>query len=146
MRAKAQGEMTPATAQPAKKASAKKDADGNKLLPEDPNELDRVLAPYRIMVRPLVGGVSRVYERKLPPKLDADEIEGGTQAFSALLYQYGGALDARVLVVLWIVGTLLPRLLQYLEDREKKTAHTPDRLAAQIDAELAAVHEPAKAA
>jgi len=100
-----------------------------------------VLAPYRVMVRPLVGGVSKALELKLPPKLDADEIEGGTQAFSALLYQYGGALDARVLVAMWVAGVTLPRVLMLMEEKKRaQPSHSPSKLAADIDAELAAAN------
>lgn len=100
-------------------------------LPEKPEDIDRVLAPYRVMVRPLVTGVSKAAELMDTYPLDADEKEGGTQAFSALMYQYGGELDARVLVALWVAGVSIPRVLHHLkkekEARElrKRPTHPP---------------------
>ena len=72
------------------------------------------------MVRPLVSGVSKVAEVLDTPPLDPDEKEGGVQAFSALLYQYGGELDARVLVGLWIAGVTLPRVLHTMKKQKEE--------------------------
>lgn len=93
-----------------------------KKLPSEPQELDRVLAPYRVMVAPLIHGTSKVLEHVNTDKLDSIEREGGIQAFSALMYQYGGELDARVLVAMWIVGVSLPRVIKALEDKRAKEA------------------------
>jgi hypothetical protein len=103
-------------------------------LPEKPEDFDKLLAPYRVMVRPLVGGVSKIAEVMDTLPLDADEKEGGVQAFSALLYQYGGELDARVLVGLWLAGVTLPRVLHAIkkmqeeEKRKKSEAGMKPRL------------------
>ena len=78
-----------------------------------------MLAPYRVLVRPLVGGVSKTMETLGTSPLDDAEKEGGTQAFSAVLHQYGGQLDARVLLALWVVGVTLPRVAEYAEARSK---------------------------
>lgn len=78
------------------------------------------------MVRPLVTGVSKAAELVDSYPLDADEKEGGTQAFSALMYQYGGELDARVLVALWLAGVTIPRVLYHLK-KEKEARDVKKR-------------------
>lgn len=89
-------------------------------LPEEPAEFEAALKPYRIMVRPLVTGVSRLCEEVGSIPLDSDERQGGEQAFAALMYQYGGQLDARVLVALWVVGVTLPRVIHEVKKRDAK--------------------------
>lgn len=91
-------------------------------LPNNPNEFESALAPYRPMVRPALIGLSKVCEVVGVQKLDGDEIEGGTVAFSGLMYQYGGQLDARVLVALWLIGVTLPRAIQKLTEKPKQNA------------------------
>jgi len=95
-------------------------------LPTNPEEFDKLLAPYRVMVRPLVGGISKICETLDSMPLDADEKEGGIQAFSALLYQYGGELDARVLVALWVAGVTMPRVLHYMQKDKAAKARQRD--------------------
>lgn len=101
----------------------------NRPLPEDPNELDKAIRPYRLMVKPLLGGLSRLYRYIGTDPLDKDEMEGGELAFGALMYQMGGTLDARILVMLWLAGTGLPRALQYLDkkENEKKAARVGEK-------------------
>lgn len=92
-------------------------------MPEDPKEQDRVLAPFRVLAKPLVGCVCKATEFLTDdPKLriDDDEKEMGVQAWAALFYQLGGRLDARVLVVLWIVSLMLPRMMYIIAKARKK--------------------------
>lgn len=70
----------------------------------------------------MVVGVSKTLEVVDLEKLDADECEGGVQAFSALMYQYGGVLDARVLVTLWLASISMPRIAKYFDEKRKEKA------------------------
>jgi len=79
----------------------------------------------RLMVRPIMHGISRLAQQADVDPLDADEIASGEIAFSALLYQYGGMLDARVLVVLWLAGVSVSRVPQYIAARNKKAEEKP---------------------
>jgi hypothetical protein len=75
------------------------------------------------MVRPIMMGISRLCKTLDVEPLDKEESESGTIAWSALMYQAGGMLDARVLVLLWVAGVSLPRALDYFEKREAKRRH-----------------------
>jgi hypothetical protein len=71
------------------------------------------------MVRPLIQGASKVAVALGTSRLDDQEVETGTQAWAALLYQYGAQMDARVLVLLWVAGVSIPRVSEYFETRAK---------------------------
>jgi hypothetical protein len=60
--------------------------------------------------------------------LDGDEQEGGVQAFSALLYQYGAQVDARILVALWVAGVTVPRVIHALKERNKAKVPPAERV------------------
>lgn len=89
-------------------------------LPEDPAELDAAIAPMKVMVRPILHGISRIASHVGASPLDKDETDSGTIAWSALLYQQGGMLDARVLVLMWTLGVSIPRTLEYFENKKKR--------------------------
>jgi hypothetical protein len=95
---------------------------GNRQLPSDPQELDRALAPHRILAAPVIGGVSKLAEVMGTSPLDVAEREGGTLSFAALLYQYGGELDARILFAMWVAGVTIPRLAEYAKKRSEAKA------------------------
>lgn len=79
-----------------------------------------MLAKYRMMVRPLLTGTSRILKGFELSPLDEQELESGTYAFSALLYQYGADFDARVLVGLFVASVAISRGIEYAQKREKK--------------------------
>jgi hypothetical protein len=89
-------------------------------LPEDPKEFDAAIGPSKIMVRPMLHAISKLCEAVDTDPLDKDEIESGSTALGALMYQYGAMLDARVLVTIWLASVSLPRVTQYLEAKQKK--------------------------
>lgn len=57
----------------------------------------------------------------------------GKLAFSALLYEYGANLSAGVLVVMWIISVIVPRVLEWLDKRkaERKQQNLPDAVRAE---------------
>lgn len=89
-------------------------------LPEDPAEFDKAISSCKIMVRPILHGISRLAKTVGTEPLDKEEIDSGTVAFSALMYQAGGMLDARVLVAMWLGGVTIPRVIQFAEAQEEK--------------------------
>lgn len=93
-------------------------------LPEDPRELDEATAKYKVMTRPIVTGVSKVYEILGAEALDKDEREGGVEALACLFYQEQAELDARFLFLMWLGATGTPRIHQMWEARKKKVAET----------------------
>jgi hypothetical protein len=98
-------------------------------LPEDPAEFDKAIAPHRTLVRPILLGISRLATTVGTAPLDKEEIDSGTIAFAALMYQYGAMLDARVLVTLWLASVSIPRAMEYAENRRKadeKAKHAND--------------------
>lgn len=88
-------------------------------LPTDPKDFDAAIAPMRVMVKPVLFGISRLSAVAGTEPLDKDEIASGEIAFAALAYQYGAMLDARVLVALWLGGVTVPRVVQYFENKRK---------------------------
>ena len=82
------------------------------------------------MVAPLVSGVSRVFVELDAEPLDAEEKEGGKLALAALMYQYGGQLDARLLVAMWIAGVALPRAPTIIKSFKKAPVTSQEKLAA----------------
>ena len=91
-------------------------------LPDDPVEFENAIRLNKVMVRPVLLGVSQVFKAfKLSP-LGKDEQDAGAQAFGALLYQYKAEFDARLLVILWILGITLPRVVEWANMRHGKMA------------------------
>ncbi len=101
-------------------------SDGGNRLPSNPKELQDAIEPYRLMVSPVLHAVSKMAEVAGTSPLDKTEHQSGEIAFGALIYQYGGKLDARVLGLLWFLAVSVPRVIEYLEkkDKEKKLAAT----------------------
>lgn len=97
-----------------------------------------------MLVNPLMVGVSDCLEIAGTKPLTGQEIAGGTRAFSALCAQYmpGKFTDARFLVAMWVLGTILPRLLMWLQEQKKKKPEvvkvTGQELAAAAATEKAA--------
>lgn len=88
-------------------------------LPEDPQTLDKALAPWRVLAKPVINGYNKALDVAFEDPLNSDEIDSGLQAASALLYQRGGEISGEALCLLFIAGTLLPRGAKYLADRRK---------------------------
>lgn len=96
-------------------------------LPEDPKEFDEAIRACKTLVRPVMAGLSATLQAAGTDPLDDDEYRGGVEAFAALAYQYGAALDARVMVGLWCVGVTMPRITRaFLEARKAKAATGAD--------------------
>lgn len=103
-------------------------------LPEDPAELNSALSGHKILVGPLVSGISGALEMLGVTPLSAREHSEGTFAFAALAYQEGWELNAWLIVALWagsIAATRGPEAVKNY--REKKKASTaPASLARQV--------------
>jgi len=95
-----------------------------RVLPDDPAELEDAIKPLKVMVRPILLGISRLAKSVDTDPLDLDEIRSGETAWAALMYQYGAMLDARVLVALWCAGIGIPRVVQYMEAQKEKRKRT----------------------
>lgn len=97
------------------------------------------------MAKPWVHAIDRIAGH-VPPneRLDSVEKDGLEMSTAATMYQHGGSLDARVLLLSCVAGIALPRVLKYLEQREqeKKTGIQDKTVNGQIEAlkaELAAL-------
>jgi hypothetical protein len=100
------------------------------------------------MAKPWVHAIDRIAGH-VPPneRLDSVEKDGLELSTAAVMYQHGGSLDARVLLLSCVAGIALPRVLKYLEQREQERKNGlpagPDKaLNAQLEAvkaELAAL-------
>lgn len=95
---------------------------GPRSLPENPAELDEEIRPYKIFVRPIVQGLSKVSTVLGAEKFDAAEMEGGVQALAALAYQERAEMNAYWLVGLWSVSVGAPRIIAAMADYEERKA------------------------
>lgn len=84
-------------------------------LPSDPKQLVSAIEPYKVMARPCVNLINGLAKVTQTDELDREERESGNTAFAAMFYQMGGQLDARFLILLWLVSVVLPRTIVYLE-------------------------------
>lgn len=112
-----------------------------RVLPEDPAELDAALAPHKMLVGPILTGISGTLEALGSTALTSREHSEGTFAFSCLAFQYGAQLDARLLVLAWMAGVSLPRISKWAKDRktqgvQKLTAETLAKAAAQPEMQI----------
>lgn len=103
-------------------------------LPDTPEELNAALGMYKLLVSPCLTGVSGALEAAGSAPLSAKEHQEGTFAFSALAYQYGAQMDARLLVAFWLAGVSLPRITSALRDRKKNADPTPATIEAARNA------------
>lgn len=62
-----------------------------------------------------MGGVSKAVQQLGADGLDTDERASGEFVGAAYLYEYGAELSAKVLLALWVVGTLVPRVPQIVK-------------------------------
>jgi hypothetical protein len=99
-------------------ASAPAFSDKRKL-PEDPLEFDAAIRSCKVMMRPVISGISKLAEAAGTEPLDTEEKDSGLTAFSALMYQSGGMLDARTLVAMWVAGVTIPRAVSFMEKRQE---------------------------
>lgn len=111
---------SPAPRPPRKVTTAK--VTGPRSLPENPAELDEEIRPYKIFVRPIVQGLSKVSTVLGAEKFDAAETEGGVQALAALAYQERAEMNAYWLVALWSVSVGAPRVISAMADYEERKA------------------------
>ncbi len=97
----------------------------------------------KVMVRPILVGISRMAKTMGTDPLDKEEIDSGTIAWSALMYQYGAMLDARVLVGLWCAGVAVPRAIQYMENKakEEETKRNPPRIEKEVSGQVTAIKQ-----
>lgn len=93
---------------------------GQRQLPEDPAEFERVLGKYKLLTRPLMSGANRICKIAKVEELDKKEQEDGAEAFAALAYQYRLELNAWWLVGMWLFMVALPRAIDWWEAREKR--------------------------
>lgn len=75
---------------------------------------------HKLMVKPVTGCISAICEIAGTSPLDKEEKAQGELAFAAMLYQYGGDLDARVLVALFLAGISTSRLAEFAANRKNK--------------------------
>ena len=94
--------------------------EGFRIPPSDPKERANALLVYRPLVRPVVTGSSSILKSLEVTPLSNDETEDGIEAFSALAYQYGAKIDARIIVLVWLLAILVSRVPEYLELRKKR--------------------------
>lgn len=78
-------------------------------LPDGDAEREAALRPARWPARTAVVGFNETFRVLGMDELSAEERDEGVNAFAVLFYQWGLFRDGRVLVSLWLFGTLVPR-------------------------------------
>jgi hypothetical protein len=75
----------------------------------------------------LVSGISALCEAAKVKPLSAAESNLGTEAFAALLYEHGAQLSGGVLVLMFCVAVIVPRVVEWLkaqnEAKKKRDVH-----------------------
>lgn len=102
---------------PMEKMTGEKTPAGLKLLPEDSAELERSLKLARMPARLPVMAFDEAFQAAGIRGLSEQEREEGIHAWSALFWQWGLYRDGRVLVALWVFGVVVPRGIDYYEER-----------------------------
>ncbi len=92
------------------------------------------------MVRPLISGLSGLCEVFETKPLNGAEQECGTMAFSALLYENGGNINATTLVLMFLGGITAPRIAEH---RMKAARKKPDLATEKVRDAVAAAEIPA---
>ena len=67
----------------------------------------------------LVSGISAICEAAKVKPLSAAEQNLGTDAFAALLYEHGAQLSGGVLVLMFCVAVLVPRVVEWLRAQQE---------------------------
>lgn len=90
----------------------------------------------------LVSGIASIAEAAEVKPLSAVEKSEGTTAFSALLYEYGGNISAAVLVMMWGIAVIVPRVVEYLkkQNEKKKVLSLPELLKQQEELTATIAH------
>jgi hypothetical protein len=78
------------------------------------------------MAKPWVHATDKI-AGFVPPKdrLDSVEKDGLEMSTAAVMYQQGGSLDARILLLSCVAGIALPRILKYIDQREEERKGKP---------------------
>lgn len=89
-----------------------------KALPDDRDELLAEIALAKFPARVMVSAVSEVYLTLDFRELTEAEEDEGIHAFACLLWQLGLYKNGLVLVGLWLLGTLAPRMADRYRERK----------------------------
>ena len=68
----------------------------------------------------ITAGIDKGLEYAEVKRLDDIEKSNGNDAFAQLIYEEGPNLSARFLVLLWVITTLLPRILEWFDKKKKE--------------------------
>lgn len=103
-------------------------------LPENPAELESAIASHRMIVSPIITGISGALEALGTTPLSSREHGEGVFAFSCLAYQYGAQIDARLICLAWALGVSVPRLSQWAKAKRTEGVQklTPENLARAV--------------
>lgn len=81
----------------------------------------------------IVSAVNSIAVAAETKPLNSVERAEGKMAFSALLYEYGANLSAGVLVLMWVISVIVPRVLEWLDKRkaERQAKNLPEAVRAE---------------
>jgi len=79
----------------------------------DEEHFEEQIKSAKLMVRPVLAGISKCLEFYDLSGLDKDETESGAMAFGALVTQYGAQFNAWILVGLWAAGIIPSRVMEW---------------------------------
>jgi hypothetical protein len=115
--------------QTTQKSQPQTTSDGRRNFPEDVSEQEKILKRFRPYGNLIVNAVDKTTEFAKVKRLDEIEKSNGADAFAQLLYEEGANLSARVLVLLWLITTALPRLVEWLDKKAKEKEKSRNPLA-----------------
>lgn len=86
----------------------------------DPTERESALKINELPASFLISGMNSICEVAEVKPLSKVEKDEGTTAVSALLYEYGANVSAGVLMIMWIAGVVIPRVVEYLRKKKEE--------------------------
>lgn len=91
-----------------------------KLLPEDPDELEKSIRLAKLPARIPVMCVDESFQAFGLRGLTPNEKEEGIHAWAALFWEWGLYRSGKVLVALWTMGVCAPRFIDWYEARQER--------------------------
>lgn len=74
------------------------------------------------MVRPFLTMMSKLCEAAGASPLDKSELQSGTEAFAAVLYEEGAVFSGRTMAGIWLLSVGPTRAMEILDKRKAKKA------------------------